>query len=161
MHSWISVFCGVLLVFAFFVSKSKRKSLAILILIVFYILDLSINKTIIGDWASEGTRFYLANSFHELFLVMFLHLKPCKETAVIMMLALLSVLVNMLGFIMYVSDMQNDDLVSFASISIFIVMIIILINERIADCVYRRINRLSAIRSYCTDYLKIHTTRTR
>ena len=157
MYDLLATIGGIFLVIAFCRCKgpSTSKSITIAVILILYIWDIGLNHSSFGEWASEGPRQYIFNSLHELVLVLFLHLKPCKETVIVMALALTAVIVNIIGFSLYATNHMSDGIISWTLMTLFYIQIIILFNKEIADGVYRGITTPVFIRSYCYNYLKI------
>jgi len=155
MLSFLTYFGGMLLVIALWRSNTEHKSMTVAILLIFFIADIGVNNTWLGTWASKGTNYYLFNSFHELLLVWALHTKPCRETAIIMGLSLMSVIAHIIGFSLYVSGIEHITILYSLSMFIFYVMIAVLLSTRISNGIYRRINTINMVRGYCDNYLRI------
>jgi len=148
---------AVALVYAFMKSKSNAKSITIAAIIVMLFVDviLSRNDTF-SEWVVADGREFLARPMLDLLLVFLLHIKPCRETAVIMMLALCSVVINIIGFSFYTLGDPQYLLTDVSLMAVFYAMLAVLLNKGLADGIYRGINSLAIIRCYCVDHLKIN-----
>lgn len=150
---------GLLLAVAYRLRKnSNGKSVAIFFMLLIYIL--SFGLTSIPDpsgvnWYMQEPRVYLYRSLMELVLVKLLYYKPCKEGVLISILCLLCVFINMAGFSFYVSNIDTGLAIDTAITVAFYAQLMILFFTGMADGIYRGINKLSFVRSYCTDYLNI------
>ena len=154
---------GLLLAVAYRLRKnSNGKSVAIFFMLLIYIF--SVGMTSIPDssgvnWFMQEPRVYLYRSLMELVLVMLLHVKPCKEGVLISILCLLCVFINMAGFSFFVSNIDTGLAIDTAITVAFYAQLMILFHTGMADGIYRGINKLSLVRSYCTVHLNIRHKR--
>ena len=156
---FLFVLGGLLLAVAYRLRKnSSGKSVAIFFMLFIYILSVgltSIPNESGVNWYMQEPRVYLYRSLMELVLVRLLYIKPCKEGVLISILCLLCVFINMAGFSFYVSNIDTGFAIDTAITIAFYAQLIILFFTGMADGLYRGINKLSFVRSYCTDYLNI------
>ena len=156
MFELLTLTGAIALVYAFMKSKSNAKSITIAAIIVMLFVDviLSRNETF-SEWVVADGREFMVRPMLDLLLVFLLHIKPCRETAVIMMLALCSVVVNIIGFSFYLLGDPQYLLTDISLMAVFYAMLAVLLNKGLADGVYRGINKLSIINCYCVGHLKI------
>ena len=136
--------------------RDKYKSLTVFIIMFLFMIDLNMtdNQNL---WISEGSRIFVFRSCYELLLVVMLHLRPCKETVLVMGLALISVTINMFGFSFDSQGVNPDWIIDPLLMAVFYAMLAILLSKRLADGTYRYLTSISFVRSYCNNYLKIHS----
>jgi len=156
MFELLTLTGAIALVYAFMKSKSNAKSITIAAIIVMLFVDviLSRNDTF-SAWIVTDGREFMVRSMLDLLLVFLLHIKPCRETAVIMMLALCSVVINIIGFSLYTLGDPQYLLNDISLMAVFYAMLAVLLNKGLADGVYRGINKLPFINCYCVGHLKI------
>ena len=136
--------------------QDKNKALGVFIIIGLFVADLSIPNSWNG-WLTEGSRMFVYKSFYELALVALLHMRPCKETVLVMGLSLLAVTINMLSFSFYAQGIDPDWFLNPLSMAVFYVMLAILLSKRLSNGIYGYITSVSFVRYYCNDYLKINS----
>lgn len=159
MLSLLEILGGFVLIFALFKSAKERRSdkiVTVFVVITMYWVSMSIGSYF-ETWISEGSRIFVLRAFLELTLVLMLHLKPCRETVVIMCLSLCSVLINIIGFSVDVGGTNPDVIIDSTLMAVFYVMLAILISRRLANGCYRYINSVPGIHGYCVNYLKINS----
>ena len=143
------------LVTATFISAKQRnsaKAITVTLLILFLIADIHFSSNF------DGLGIYLFRIMSDFALVLFLHIRTCRETAIIMMLALCSIVINILAFSYETShgiQESTDILVNFSLMGVFYFMLAVLLHKGLANGIYGFINRVSPVRHYCQDYLKI------
>lgn len=143
------------LVAATFISAKQRnsaKAITVTLLVLFLISDVHFSNSF------DGIGIYMFRIMSDFALVILLHIRTCRETAIIMILALCSILINILGFSYEIENgilESTDILVNFSLMGVFYFMLAVLLHKGLANGVYRLINNLSIIRYYCRDYLKI------
>ena len=162
MFDVLTISGAIILIYAFMKSQSSAKSITIAVILMMLFIDVGMaaNKTF-STWAAAEGREFMIRPMLDCLLVILLHTKPCRETAVIMMLALCSVVINIIGYSFYLSQTINYLVFDVSLMTVFYAMLIVLLNKGIADGVYRGINKLSIIRCYCVDHLKINQRRAR
>jgi len=160
MFEVMTLLGAMLLLYAFMKSKTSAKSITIaaILMMLFVDVGMSANDSF-AKWAGENGREFVIRPMLDLLLVFLLHIKPCRETAVIMLLLLCSVVINIIGFSLYLSGLINYLVLDISTMIVFYSILIILLNRNIADGIYRGINKLSIIRCYCVDHLKINNRR--
>jgi len=95
-------------------------------------------------------------------LVILLHIKTCRETAIIMMLALFSIVINICGFSYETLNgiqESTDIIINFSLMAVFYFMLAVLLHKGLSNGIYRCINRIYSVRNYCQNYLKIDQKR--
>ena len=160
MFELLTISGAIVLIYAFMKSNSSAKSITIAVILMMLFIDVGMaaNKTF-SAWVVEDGREFMVRPMIDLMLVILLHIKPCRETAVIMMLALCSVVINIIGYSLYLSHNINYLFLDISLMTVFYAMLVVLLNKGIADGIYRGINSLSIIRCYCVDHLKISSRR--
>ena len=162
MFEIFTIIGAFLLIRAFYKSNNSAKSITIAIILMMLFVDvgMSANKAF-SSWLVVGGREFMVRPMLDLMLVILLHIKPCRETAIIMILSLCSVFINIIGYTLYLSQSINYFIFDVSLMTVFYAMLLILLNKGISDGVYRSINRFSIIRCYCVDHLKINHKRAR
>ena len=157
MFELLTIIGAITLLYTFMKSNTSSKSITIAVILMMLFVDVGMraNDTF-SAWLSMNGREFAVRPLLDLMLVILLHIKPCRETAVIMMLALCSVVINIIGFSFYLSNTLDYLVLDVSLMTVFYAMLIILLNKGIADGIYRGINKLSIIRCYCVDHLKIN-----
>ena len=136
--------------------RDKYKSLTVFIIMGLFLVDLNMSESI-NAWIGEGSRVFAYRSCYELLLVVMLHLRPCKETVLVMGLSLVAVIINMFGFSFDSQGTNPDWIIDPLLMAVFYVMLAILLSKRLANGTYRYLTSISFVRSYCNNYLKIHS----
>lgn len=155
----LTTFGGIALVFIYWMSarqKNSAKAMTVALLIVFLIIDINLGKIF------EGLGIYVYRIMSDFALVLLISLRACRETALIMMLALCSIVVNIFGFSYEMLNgrlYSTDIMINLSIMGIFYFMLAVLMHKGLADGIYSYINNLSIVRSYCRDYLKIDIAR--
>jgi hypothetical protein len=147
---------GIVLIWVYFTSSRDRDS-AKSITVAFLLAHLIININV-GHFFT-GVGIYAYQILSEFALVLCLHIKACRETALIMMLSLVSVTVGICGFsyeIINGRTYELDLVVNSSLMAVFYVMLLVLINKGLSNRVYDYLNNASAVRRYCSGYLKIN-----
>ena len=159
MFEYLTVIGGAALIFAGLRNRGDgAKAITIAVLLLMVLVDIKfIANDEMREWVSEGSRVFMVRSAAELCLVFLLHIRPCRETAIIMMLALCSVVVNIIGFSFDLRGIDLDFVVNPLLMTIFYAMIAVIFSKGLSDGIYRYINRLSIVHCYCTGHLKIHS----
>jgi len=162
MFELLTISGAIVLIYAFMKSNTSAKSITIAVILVMLFVDVGMaaNQTF-STWAAEGGREFMVRPMLDLMLVILLHIKPCRETAVIMMLALCSVVINIIGYSFYISQTINYLFLDISLMAVFYSMLAVLLNKGLSDGIYRGLNKLSIIRCYCVDHLKINQRRVR
>ena len=156
-----TVIGGVALVFNLLLSAKERnsgKAITVAVLVSFLFVDVNAGPLF------EGNSIYAFRIMSDFALVLVLHIKACRETAIIMMLSLCSVVINIFGFsfelLNPLADLEKLDLViDSALMAVFYSMLAVLWHKGLANGIYSYINNLSIVRCYCEDHLKINTER--
>ena len=157
MFELLTLTGAIALVYAFMKSKSNAKSITIAAIIVMLFVDVILSRNeAFSEWVVADGREFLARPMLDLLLVFLLHIKPCRETAVIMMLALCSVVINIIGFSFYTLGDPQYLLTDISLMAVFYLMLAVLLFKGFSDGIYRSINSLAIIRCYCVDHLKIN-----
>jgi len=153
----LTVIGGGALIYAGLRNRDGAKAITIAVLLLMVLVDIKfVNDDEMSAWVSEGSRVFMVRSAAELCLVFLLHIRPCRETAIIMMLALFSVVVNIIGFSFDLRGIDLDFVVNPLLMTIFYAMIAVIFSKGLSDGIYRYINRVSIVHRYCTGNLKIH-----
>ena len=156
----LTTFGGIALVFIYWISakhKNSEKAMTVALLIVFLIIDINFGKSF------EGIGIYVFRIMSDFALVILISLRACRETAIIMMLALCSIVINICGFsyeLLNGIQEYTDLVVNLSIMGIFYLILAVLMHKGLADGIYSYINNLSLIRCYCRDHLKIDMART-
>ena len=137
--------------------RLRRKTLLIFILIILMVLETILFMEYKSWIESVEGRIYVVRAFSELVLVYAIHFKPCKESAIIMMLSLLSVVVNIIGYSALVSGVHAATLTSVNLLMVFYFMLAVLFSRKLSDGIYNNINRFALVRSYCNNYLMLNS----
>ena len=143
------------LVVATFISAKQRnsaKAITVTLLVLFLIADIHFSSNF------DGLGIYLFRIMSDFALVLLLHIRTCRETAIIMMLSLCSILINIVGFsyeIEHGRQELTDIVVNFSLMGVFYFMLAVLLSKGLSNGIYGLINRISPVRHYCQDYLKI------
>ena len=157
MFELLTIIGAITLLYTFMKSNNSSKSITIAVILMMLFVDVGMRANgTFSAWVSMNGREFAVRPLLDLMLVILLHIKPCRETAVIMMLALCSVVINIIGFSFYLSNTLDYLVLDVSLMTVFYAMLIILLNKGIADGIYRGINKLSIIRCYCVDHLKIN-----
>jgi len=156
MFELLTIIGAFFLVRAFYKSNTSAKSITIAVIIMMLFVDvgMSANESF-SKWVVVGGREFMVRPMLDLLLVFLLHIKPCRETAIIMMLALCSVVINIIGFSFYYLQSINYLALDISLMAVFYVMLAVLLNKGLSDGIYRFINKLSIVKCYCVDHLKI------
>ena len=134
----------------------KKTLLIFIVILVLVIENLLFLK--FQDWIQDSVgRIYIVKSFSELVLVYLVHLRPCKESVIVMMLSLLSVVVNIIGFSASASGLHTETFTNVNLFLIFYFMLAALFSRNLSDGIYRNINRFSLVRGYCNNYLSLNS----
>ena len=136
---------------------NSNKALTVAVLVLFLFADVLITER----FSIAGDGIFIYRIMFDFLLVIALHLKPCRETAIIMMLSLCSVLINIFGFSYSLLSpfAASGIVIDSALMAVFYTMLAVLWHKGLANGIYRFINHFSAVRGYCADYLKIDTKR--
>ena len=155
----LATFGGIALVLIYWISarqKNSAKAMTVALLIVFLIIDINFGEI------AEGLGIYIFRIMSDFALVILISLKACRETALIMMLALCSIVVNIFGFSYESLNgrlASTDIIVNLSIMGIFYFMLAVLMHKGLADGIYSCINNISFVRRYCRGYLKIDMAR--
>ena len=154
--SLLAIIGELVLVAVFFVSAKQRnsaKTITVALLMAHLIIGINVGQMF------TGVGIYIYQILSEFMLLLLLHVKACRETALIMMLSLVSVIINMTGFFYETSNGRSqelDNIVNSSLMAVFFVMLLVLINKGLSNRVYDYINNAAVIRRYCSGYLKIN-----
>ena len=155
----MTTFGGIILVIIYWMSarrKNTEKSMTVALLIIFLIIDINFGKVF------DGLGIYVFRIMSDFALVLLISLRACRETAIIMMLALFSIVINVCGFsyetLNGIQD-STDIIINFSIMGIFYSMLAVLLHKGLTDGIYSFINNLSIVRCYCRDHLKIDIAR--
>ena len=155
---YLTVIGGIALIYAILKNRDSAKAITIAVLLMMVMVDIKfMADPDVSAWVSEGSRIFMVRSAAELCLVFLLHIKPCRETAIIMMLALCSVVINIIGFSLDLRNIQADVIIDSSLMAVFYMMLAVLLSKGLADGIYRYINRLSIVHCYCADHLQINS----
>ena len=157
----LTVIGGIALVFNLLKSAKERnsgKAITVAMLVSFLMIDINAGPLF------EGNAIYAFRIMSDFLLVLVLHIKACRETAIIMMLALCSVVINIFGFsfelLNPLADLEKLDLIiDSALMAVFYSMLAVLWHKGLANGIYSYINSLSIVRCYCVDHLRIDIER--
>jgi len=147
------------LVVATFISAKQRnsaKAVTVTLLVLFLISDIHFS----GQF--EGMDIYLFRIMSDFALVLLLHIRTCRETAIIMMLSLCSILINIVGFGYEIENGRQeltDIAINFSLMGVFYLMLAVLLHKGLSNGIYRFINHISPVRNYCQNCLKIDNKR--
>jgi len=134
------------LVVATFISAKQRnsaKAVTVTLLVLFLIGDIHFSDHF------AGLEIYLFRIMSDFALVLLLHIRTCRETAIIMMLALCSILINIFGFSYETLNgrlEQTDIIINFSLMGVFYFMLAVLLHKGLSNGIYRCINNISIIR---------------
>ena len=147
------------LVAATFISAKQNnsaKAITTTLLILFLIGDIHFSSNF------DGLGIYMFRIMSDFALVILLHIKTCRETAIIMMLALFSIVINIFGFSYETLNgiqESTDIIINFSLMAVFYFMLAVLLHKGLSNGIYRCINRIYSVRNYCQNYLKIDQKR--
>ena len=147
------------LVAATFISAKQRnsaKAITVTLLVLFLIGDIHFSESF------EGLDIYLFRIMSDFALVILLHIRTCRETAIIMILALCSILINIAGFgyeTLNGIQEQTDIIINFSLMAVFYFMLAVLLHKGLSNGIYRCLNHIYSVRNYCQNYLKIDQKR--
>ena len=148
------------LVVATFISAKQRnsaKAITVTLLVLFLIADIHFSSNF------DGIGIYLFRIMSDFALVLLLHIRACRETAIIMMLALFSIVINIFGFsyeMLNGIQETTDIVINFSLMGVFYFMLAVLLSKGLSNGIDRIINRVYPIQHYCPNYLKIDHKRT-
>ena len=161
VFAFLGMIGGMILVFNILKSAKERdsgKAITVAFLVSFLFLDINLGSYF------EGNSIYAYRIMSDFLLVTVLHVRACRETAIIMMLALCSIVINIFGFsydlLNPLADMEKSKLIiDSALMAVFYSMLAVLWHKGLANGIYSYINSLSIVRCYCVDHLRIDIER--
>lgn len=143
----------------FIKSKNKEKRTALFIIAFIYALS---NLTYNLDWlyypAVDVLGVYVYGSLFELLAVVMLALIPCSISFAIMIIALLAVIVNGLGFVIESLGIDPFIIINTAMWALWSLQLLVIINKDIEDGFIRCVTANSVFDRY-HGYYRLHSSR--
>lgn len=148
---------GLVLLFAVFMfNKNKPQAFVVFVVSFVYLLNMWVSQSVLDRYLNDFLGYYVSQSLFEILVVLILAQKPMIEGVVIMALCLAAVFVNIIGFSAELSGNEIDGAISYTMWILFLSQIIILLNKRVSDALFRAITRPALVRVFCVNYLHIY-----
>ena len=146
----------ILLLLVFWFNQSKPKNYVIFIVSIVYLLNMWVSQSLLDRYLNDVLGYYVSQSVFEVIVVLMLLQRPLVEGVVIMALCLMAVLVNIAGFTLEILGQPMDELINFTMWGLFAAQLLVLFSTRIANGVFRGFTKLTLVRYFCVNYLKVN-----
>lgn len=148
---------ALLLISVFWICRRKPKDYVVFMVTVAYLANWAIADSALDLYLNDILGYYVSQSAFEVLVVLMLIQKPMIESVLIMLLCLVAVLFNIIGFTLDLLNHPIDDQINYIMWGLFAAQLLILFSTRIANGLYRNITKLNLVRNFCRHNLKINT----